>query len=648
MTPRFHEGLRVTDDATRDVAVAVLSGLANRRLTAQLRAAGVDAVGLSGVDGGLLGAAPHEEADTLGAVGRVTSVAATFLAALLNAGRVPVVAPIAADAAGTLLNINADDVAAALAAALGAHLVLLSDVSALVVDGRPVTGVAPADLPALLAHPDVTGGMRPKLRAAARALEGGAAGAVLGAFIDAESPLRLLEGSAGTTLVAPESETAAPADAPDEATLLAPVYPLPRLELVRGRGARVVDAAGREYLDFVSGIAVNAFGHADPGLARALAAQASTLIHVSNLYGTPVSARLAARLLDATGYDRVFFCNSGTEGVEGALKFARQAARAAGRAPGGAVLAFEGAFHGRTAFALSATANPAYREPFEPLVPGVVFAPYNDTAGVDRALADAVAAHGSLTAILVEPIQGEAGAVVATPEFLRHLRRRATECGALLVFDEIQCGVGRTGHFLAGPTSGVRADITVLAKGLGGGVPVGAVLLTEAVAGALAPGHHGTTFGGNPLAAAAANYILDRLLAPGVLDRVGVAGRRLSRGLAQLVAAHPSLLAERGAGLLRAVELGDDAPFDTTALVAAAREEALLLCKGGAKSVRLLPPLDVSDADIDLALARLDRALSRLEAATAVSSATPNAAAATPGATAPVAAGFVSTLRKDS
>ncbi|MFN8586634.1 MAG: aspartate aminotransferase family protein [Candidatus Eisenbacteria bacterium] len=397
-----------------------------------------------------------------------------------------------------------------------------------------------------------------------------------------------------------------PGFAAEEPALFAPLYPLPRLELVAGKGARVTDAAGREYLDFVSGIAVNAFGHAPEGLADVLAQQARALVHASNLYTHPNGLALARELTQATGYDRAFFCNSGTEGMDAALKFARARAGVLGK-KGRDIVAFTGGFHGRTGFALSATHTPAYRAPFEPLIPGIRFAPFNDLAALTDALTQDVCA------IVVEPVQGESGAVPATPEFLHALRTRATALGAALVFDEVQTGMGRTGTLLAQEQFGVKADLTVLSKALGAGVPIGAVLMTAEVAACLSPGMHGCTFGGNPLATAAARWSLAQVTAPGVLARVREASARLADGLAALAARHPSVREVRGLGLLRAVDLSADAGFGPADLAAAAREQGLLLVRGGERALRLLPPLTVTNEELSEALARLDAALTVLE-----------------------------------
>ena len=391
-----------------------------------------------------------------------------------------------------------------------------------------------------------------------------------------------------------------------EAAKLAPLYPLPRLELVAGSGARVRDIGGRDYVDFVSGIAVNAFGHAPEGLADVVAAQLRTLGHCSNLFTHAPGIELAEKLTRATGYDRVFFCNSGTEGIDGALKFAR--ARAVARhLPGRDILAFKGGFHGRTGFALSATYNPPYRTPFEPLIPGVRFADLNDVA----ALANAIDAN--TCAVIVEPVQGESGAVPATPEFLQALRARTKAVGAALVFDEVQTGMGRTGALLAQTHAGVQGELTVMSKALGAGLPIGAILMTAEVAEALAPGMHGCTFGGNPVSCAAANWALAKVTAPGFLAQVQKSAELLASGLATVAAKHPGVRESRGLGLLRAIDLAPDAGFGAPELVAAAREHGLLLVRGGDRAVRLLPPLTVTPIEIHDALTKLDASLAALE-----------------------------------
>jgi len=400
----------------------------------------------------------------------------------------------------------------------------------------------------------------------------------------------------------PEDAVAeATAYANDEVGLLAPLYPLPRLELVEGQGAWVRDAGGREYLDFTSGIAVNAFGHAPRGLAEALSAQLARLGHCSNLFANTPALTLARELAEATGFARVFFCNSGTEGLDAALKFARARARALGL-PGRDIVAFQGGFHGRTGFALSATYNPSYREPFEPLIPGVRFAPYNDVNALNDVL------DRNVCAVVVECVQGESGAVPGTRDFLQALRARTTALGAALVIDEVQTGMGRTGRLLAQEHFDIRGDVTVLSKALGAGLPIAAVLMTSDVAATLAPGMHGCTFGGNPVCAAAARWSLAQVRRPAFLERVRRAARRLAAGMEALAATHAAVREARGLGLLRAVDLAPGT-IEPAALVTAAREAGLLLVRGGERAVRVLPPLTVTDAEIDTGLERLDAAL---------------------------------------
>ena len=394
----------------------------------------------------------------------------------------------------------------------------------------------------------------------------------------------------------------APAFAHDEVGLLAPLYPLPRLELVEGHGAWVRDAGGRKYLDFTSGIAVNAFGHSPRGLAETVAAQLARLGHCSNLFANEPALALARELTEATGYPRVFFCNSGTEGLDAALKFTRARGRALGM-PGRGIVAFKGGFHGRTGFALSATYNPSYREPFEPLIPGVRFADFNEASGLDGVL------DADICAVVVECVQGESGAVAATRDFLQALRARCTAFGALLVIDEVQTGMGRTGRLLAQEHFDIRADVVVMSKALGAGLPIAAVLMTEDVANTLQPGMHGCTFGGNAVCAAAARWSLAQVIRPAFLERVRRAARRLAGGLEALAAKHAAVREARGLGLLRAIDLMPGA-IEPAALLAAARDAGLLLVRGGERAVRVLPPLTVTDSEIDQGLERLDAALS--------------------------------------
>ncbi len=369
------------------------------------------------------------------------------------------------------------------------------------------------------------------------------------------------------------------------------------LTLVKGKGARLFDREGRSYLDFAAGIGVNGLGYGDTKVLAAIKKQAAQLIHTSNLFHTEPASALAERLAAMAFPSRVFFCNSGTEAWEGAMKFARKIGKPQGRFE---YLCFERAFHGRTMGSLATTWNPKYREPFEPLVPGVRFLPWNDLGAVSDALTEKTAA------VMLEPVQGEGGVRPATPAFLQGLRRLTEERGALLVLDEVQCGLGRTGKLFAFQHAAITPDILTLAKPLGGGLPMGAILLREELAPAIGVGDHGSTFGGNPVAAAASLAVLDRLASPGFLEGVARRGAALVRGLKKLARAYPSAIAEvRGVGLMVGVELkGPAGP-----VVKALCERGFLATKAGDHVLRLLPPLVVKTAEIKAFLAALEDVL---------------------------------------
>lgn len=371
--------------------------------------------------------------------------------------------------------------------------------------------------------------------------------------------------------------------------------------VTRGEGCWVWDADGRRYLDMTAGVAVASLGHAPPRVADALAAQARRLLHASNLVMhdglAPLAEALAARTFDA----RLFLCNSGTEANECALKLARRYQVVVRGAPERlGIVAFAGSFHGRTSGALSLTGQPKHRDGFGPLVGPVRFAPFGDAKAVRAAIDE------HTCAVFVEPIQGEGGVVVPSREFLRELRDACDATGTILVFDEVQTGVGRTGTFWAYEASGVVPDVLTSAKGLAGGVPIGAVLARPEIARAFEPGAHASTFGGNPLACAAALAVLGEIDARGLLENVRAMGARLGAGLERLARAHaPRALEARGIGLLRGLRVrGEAAPF-----VAACRERGVLVSAAGGDVIRLTPPLVVGREEIDAALAALDGAL---------------------------------------
>ncbi len=358
--------------------------------------------------------------------------------------------------------------------------------------------------------------------------------------------------------------------------------------LVRGEGTRVWDDAGNEYLDFAAGIAVTTLGHADPEMAAAVAEQARTLLHTSNLFYTTPQLEVAQRLVDWSALDRVFFVNSGGEATETCVKIARKWGRSHRDGAYGVIAAQRG-FHGRSLAMTAATGTPAYHEPFEPMPAGFVHVPYNDLDAVRAAI------DSTTTAVMVELVQAEGGVWPADPAYISGLRELCDEHGLLLLFDEVQTGIGRTGTLFAYEQFGVSPDLLALAKGLGGGLPIGAALSTEQCS-VLQPGDHGSTFSGNPLVCAAARVVLDRVKADGFLDDVRRKGQVVRDALLEFGARDGKIVDVRGLGLL----IGFDCETPETAdqLIAHARASGLLLIKAGAATVRIVPPLTISDAEI--------------------------------------------------
>ncbi len=375
-------------------------------------------------------------------------------------------------------------------------------------------------------------------------------------------------------------------------TPLMPVYPRCDVRPVRGEGCYLFGERGERYLDFASGIAVNILGHGHPALVRAIADQAATLMHVSNLYGSPQGEALAQRLVDKTFADTVFFTNSGAEAVECAIKTARRYHFANGSPERHKLISFNNAFHGRTLGTISATNQPKMRDGFEPLLPGFEVVPFNDLAAAEAAI------DGSTAGFLVEPVQGEGGVTPATREFLTGLRRLADAHGLLLILDEVQCGYARTGTFFAHEQYGITPDIMAVAKGIGGGFPLGACLATEDAARGMVFGTHGSTYGGNPLAMAAATAVMDVVVNDEFLANVAAKGDRLRQALEQMIPNHDGLFESvRGLGLMLGLKLS--AKVEARAFVAHLRDNhGLLTVSAGENVVRILPPLVIEDSHI--------------------------------------------------
>ena len=373
------------------------------------------------------------------------------------------------------------------------------------------------------------------------------------------------------------------------------------LTIERGQGCLVYDAEGREYLDCVAGIAVNILGHAHPDIVEAITRQARQLIHTSNLFYTEPQTQLAERLVEYSFADKVFFCNSGTEANEAAIKLARRHASQTFGAERFEIVTMLNSFHGRTLASLAATGQPALQEGFGPLVPGFRYAPFNDINALEATLTPETAA------IMLEPIQAEGGIIVPDAEYLMKVRKLCDDRKILLIFDEVQTGMGRTGTLFAYEQFGIHPDIMTLAKGLGGGVPIGACLATETVAAAFGPGTHASTFGGNPLACAAALKVLELLLDHGKLEQSRSASEHLAKGLSKLAKQFSCVQEARGMGLLQGLELSiDGKPIVTECL----EQRVLINCTVG-RVLRFVPPLIVSTSQIDRLLTVLSDVLSK-------------------------------------
>ncbi len=372
-------------------------------------------------------------------------------------------------------------------------------------------------------------------------------------------------------------------------------YKRPDFVLERGEGVWLYDSEGRQYLDAGSGIAVNALGYHSQTIIEAIQQSVEGLLHVSNLYHTGPHALLARDLCQASFADRVFFCNSGTEANEGALKFARKWARAKGHPDKTGLVAFSGAFHGRTMGALAVTATEKYRAPFEPLIGDVTFAEFNNLDSARQVITERTCA------VIVEPVQGEGGVTPAEPEFLSGLRVLCDEAGALLIADEVQCGLGRTGTLWAHQGYGITPDIMTLAKPLAGGLPMGAILLTQAVAETIEPGDHGSTFAGGSLVCTVARAVLNHTNQPEFLAEVQANGNYLATKLDEIVAGSPLINGKRGIGLM----WGLLSTIPAADIVAEARNHGLIILVAGEKIVRLLPPLTITQAEIDILVERL-------------------------------------------
>ena len=375
-----------------------------------------------------------------------------------------------------------------------------------------------------------------------------------------------------------------------------------QISLDRGEGVHLYDADGKEYVDFGAGIAVFALGYNNKEYNDALKAQIDKLIHTSNYFYNEPAAKAAKAITEVSGMDRVFFTNSGTEAIEGAIKLAKKYAYLKDGSTDHEIIAMQHSFHGRSMGALAVTGNRHYQEAFGPMIPGIKFAQYNNLASVGELVND------KTCAIIFETVQGEGGIYPAKPEFIKGVRKLCDEKGILLILDEIQCGMGRTGTMFAYEQYGVKPDILTVAKALGCGVPVGAFLAREEVAKALVPGDHGTTYGGNPLACAAAVKVLELFKKQNVLDNVKKVSAYLEKKLDEIVAEYDYVVERRGLGLMQGLEINTDVK-DLKKVIAACLDNGLILFTAGTNVIRFVPPLVISEADVDEMITKLKKAL---------------------------------------
>lgn len=375
-----------------------------------------------------------------------------------------------------------------------------------------------------------------------------------------------------------------------------------QISLDRGEGVHLYDADGKEYVDFGAGIAVFALGYNNKEYNDALKAQIDKLIHTSNYFYNEPAAKAAKAITEVSGMDRVFFTNSGTEAIEGAIKLAKKYAYLKDGSTDHEIIAMQHSFHGRSMGALAVTGNRHYQEAFGPMIPGIKFAQYNNLDSVDELVND------KTCAIIFETVQGEGGIYPAKPEFIKGVRKLCDEKGILLILDEIQCGMGRTGTMFAYEQYGVKPDILTVAKALGCGVPVGAFLAREEVAKALVPGDHGTTYGGNPLACAAAVKVLELFKKQNVLDNVKKVSAYLEKKLDEIVAEYDYVVERRGLGLMQGLEINTDVK-DLKKVIAACLDNGLILFTAGTNVIRFVPPLVISEADVDEMITKLKKAL---------------------------------------
>lgn len=592
----FIGGHRKTDMKAMPYVEMALKGRVNGDLVRIFNQQGYPAVGISGKDGGLSFARKRLHYEyingrriwhDLGRVGEIVHVNPHIIHLLLERDFIPVIAPVSAGTDGADFNVNADMFAGHIAGAIQAdYYIAITDVDGLYRDkdnSESLINELTEGEAEVLLREKLSGGMIPKIDSILIALRTGVKEAII---LNGNQDGRLIEVLTGNSNVC----TKIKADNMQNGIQLEnrhhfQIYKRYPIVLEKGSGVKVWDTQGREYLDALAGIAVNILGHAHPAVVQAIREQSGRLMHVTNLFYTDVQSRLAEKLTALSGYERVFFVNSGVEAIEGALKLARKHGARNGRH--GEILFMENAFHGRSLAAL-AMGKARYQKGYEPVPAGFRSAKFNDFEAVNQINKDTVA-------VIVEVIQGEGGIIPAQTDWLKALNQACAENQVLLIADEIQCGMGRSGKFFAFEHHGIRPDIVTLAKGLGGGFPIGAVLADDETASVFQAGDHGTTFGGNPLACAAALAVLETLVSEQLIYQAEKRGQYLFEGLNKLAEQFPLIKSVRGAGLMAGIELSTSC----AAIVESIIEKGVLVNCAAENVIRLLPPLIIADEEID-------------------------------------------------
>lgn len=585
--PIFVDGKRKTDSQTLQLAEMVLCGTINKKIVRSLRAhSSLKPIGLSGEDAGLLTATSDS---SLGLVAATVSANPKPLIELCQLGYTPVIAPLALSADFQPLNANADTVAAALAKALAVQeLVFLTNVPGVIVKGSLVQSLCESEAEELIRENHILGGMIVKVRSALEAARNSKARVRI-------CNLATLALNSGTIIecVSPAAKESAGLGVLDKninnrGSAIAPLFSKIDVQFRSALGMYLSDESESAFLDFGSGIAVNALGHGHPRIVETIVSSSAKPLHLSNLFKIPEQETLAEKLTSSCFADAVFFSNSGTEANEAALKFALKYHYSRGDQRRTRMIAFAGGFHGRTLGALAVTEKKSYRSPFASHLFSTEFLPFNSTANLEGILQSDVAA------VIVEPIQGEAGVRVASPEFLKELRRLCTERGIILIFDEVQCGLMRTGTLWAHQQYDIEPDILTSAKPLGGGLPLGATLIARHISMSLAAGDHGSTFGGNPLACSLALVVLDEVQR--MQAHVEAMGESISQSLQELASQYPQWIkAIRGRGLM----WGIDVSCTASEFLDRARSHGLIVLSAGPSTIRLLPALICNELHIN-------------------------------------------------